>query len=304
MLTSAQIMKSSRFVCLVVCSNVISLVMAALATTFAWNRLSRTTVPRFDFVLSPSMDRRTQECCACRKSIWHPAPGTSWQIQFSGGIDTSINVDMYDIDLFDTDQSVIDKLHRDGRIVICYFSAGSYEDWRPDKDKFPASVLGSPLEEWPGERWLNIRKLDDLSPIMKARLDLAVTKKCDGVDPDNVDGYQNANGVGLTPNDQLVYNKWLATEAHARGLSIGLKNDLDQIDELVEYFDWALNEQCWYYKECAMLVPFINAGKAVFGIEYVGTPSRFCPALNAMQFSVLKKNLALNAFRVDCIKAF
>lgn len=295
-------MKSPWFICLVVCSNVVSFVIAGLAATFAWNAFVATTVPKFDFVSSPSMDRRTQECCACGKPIWHPAPGTSWQIQFSGTINTSVNVTMYDIDLFDTAQSVIDKLHKDGRIVICYFSAGSYEDWRPDKNKFPASVLGSPLKDWPGEQWLNIRNLDDLGPIMKARLDLAVTKKCDGVDPDNVDGYQNENGVGLTSNDQLVYNKFLATEAHARGLSIGLKNDLNQIDELVEYFDWALNEQCWYYKECAMLEPFIKAGKAVFGIEYVGTPSKFCPPLNAMKFSVLKKNLALNAFRIDCAK--
>lgn len=207
---------------------------------------------------------------------------------------------MYDIDLFDTDQSIIDKLHNDGRKVICYFSAGSYEDWRPDKDKFTASVLGSPLDGWPGERWLNIRRLDVLGPIMKARMDLAVSKKCDGVDPDNVDGYTNENGVQLTASDQLVYNKWLASEAHARGLSIGLKNDLNQITELVSHFDFAINEQCWFYTECDLLKPFVDAGKAVFGIEYSGTPSTFCPKLNAMKFSSLKKNLQLDAFRVDC----
>ena len=207
---------------------------------------------------------------------------------------------MYDIDLFDTGQSIIDKLHNDGRIVICYFSAGSYEDWRPDKSKFPASVLGSPLDGWAGERWLDIRRLDLLGPIMKARLDLAVSKKCDGVEPDNVDGYSNQNGVGLTANDQLVYNKWLAAEAHARGLSIGLKNDLNQIPQLVSHFDWAINEQCWQYNECALLTPFVNAGKAVFGVEYSGTPSKFCPKLNALKFSWLKKNLQLDAYRIDC----
>jgi hypothetical protein len=60
-----------------------------------------------------------------------------------------------------------------------------------------------------------------------------VQKGCDGVEPDNMDGYLSNNyddskGV-VSFNDQLVYNKWMAIEAHKRGLAIGLKNDLDQI---------------------------------------------------------------------------
>ena len=145
---------------------------------------------------------------------------------------------------------VIETLHQDGRSVICYFSAGSYEDWRPDEADFPASVRGKPLDNWPGESWLDIRQIDTLSPIMGARLDLAVQKGCDGVEPDNVDGYSNDTGFPLTAAHQLAYNIWLAEEAHARGLSIGLKNDLDQIPELLPYFDWALNEQCFEYEEC------------------------------------------------------
>ena len=234
--------------------------------------------------------------------IWNPVPGTSWQLQLDGNIDTSIDVDMYDIDLFDVDQSVIDQLHDDGRIVICYFSAGTYENWRPDEKEFPSSVLGSNLDEWPGERWLDIRNLDVVGPIMKRRLDKAVSKNYDGVDPDNVDGYTNENGFNLTPNDQLVYNKWLAQEAHARGLSIGLKNAFDQVVDLVDHFDWALNEQCWQYDECDSLLPFITAGKAVFGVEYKGNPSNFCPQLNGKKFSWLKKKLNLKAFRIDCMR--
>lgn len=68
--------------------------------------------------------------CPVSSSIWRPAPGTTtWQWQLQGRIDTSFDVDMYDIDLFDTPASTIRQLQRDGRTVICYFSAGSYEDW-------------------------------------------------------------------------------------------------------------------------------------------------------------------------------
>ena len=136
---------------------------------------------------------------------------------------------------------------------------------------------------------LDIRGLDLLGPLMANRLDLAVSKGCDGVEPDNVDGFENQTGFHLTPADQLVYNRWLAAEAHQRGLSIGLKNDLDQVPELVEDYDWALNEQCFAFDECDLLRPFIQAGKAVFGVEYDGNPEAFCPQANALGFSWLVK---------------
>src|SRR4029079_13653563 len=63
---------------------------------------------------------------------WQPHPGTSWQIQLQGTLDTSVAASVYDIDLFDTSASTIAVLRAAGRRVICYFSAGSYEDWRPD----------------------------------------------------------------------------------------------------------------------------------------------------------------------------
>ncbi len=233
---------------------------------------------------------------------WQPAPGTSWQWQLSNNdaIDTSFDVDMYDIDLVEAPQSVIDQLHADGRIVICYFSAGSWEDWRPDADDFPSEVIGNPLEGWPGEKWLDIRQIDTLAPIMRARLDLAVQKHCDGVEPDNIDGYANDTGFPLTAEDQLAYNRFIAAEAHARGLSIGLKNDLEQIPDLLSDFDWMLNEECFYYDECDLLTPFVQAGKAVFGVEYELEKTEFCPQANAMNFDFLKKHWELDAWRESC----
>ena len=92
---------------------------------------------------------------------------------------------------------------------------------------------------------------------------------CDGVPPDNVDGYVNSSGFALTGGEQIDYNLWLATQAHARGLSVDLKNDLDQIAALVSAFDRALNEECAAYEECELLMPFIEDGKAVFYVECV-----------------------------------
>ncbi|MBD8528100.1 endo alpha-1,4 polygalactosaminidase [Pseudomarimonas arenosa] len=228
-------------------------------------------------------------------------PGTSWQWQLSGTLDTGFDVDMYDVDLVETSQASINQLKAAGRKVICYFSAGSWESYRPDADAFPAGVKGSQLDPpFSDELWLDIRQLDVLGPIMGARLDLAVSKGCFGVEPDNVDGYSNSSGFPLSAADQLAYNRWLAQQAHARGLSVGLKNDLDQVEALVNDFDWALNEQCFEYDECELLTPFIDAGKAVFGVEYHLPSSSFCPQANAMNFDWLKKNIELDAFRESC----
>jgi len=147
---------------------------------------------------------------------------------------------------------------------------------------------------------VDIRQTDILGPIMTARLDLCKQKGFDGVEPDNVDGYANNSGFPLTYNDQIKYNKFLAEEAHKRGLCVGLKNDLDQVNDLLPYFDWALNEQCFQYKECDKLVPFISAGKLVFQVEYKLKPAQFCPAANNMNFNSMKKHLKLDAWQMPC----
>ncbi len=229
-----------------------------------------------------------------------PSPGTSWQWQLSGYVDTSVDAQMYDIDLYETPATTIDKLHSKGVVVICYFSAGTWENWRDDRGQFPKSVRGKAMQDWPDEKWLDIRQIEALAPVLNARLALAVKKGCDGVEPDNVDGYDNDSGFPLSYKDQLKFNKWLAKRAHARGLSIGLKNDLAQIRDLVADFDWALNEQCFEYDECESMLPFIRAGKAVFGVEYQGDPAEFCPRANAMNLDWLLKDMDLTAKRRSC----
>jgi hypothetical protein len=190
-------------------------------------------------------------------------------------------------------------LHAAGRKVICYFSAGSYEDWRSDAKQFPAAALGNALDGWPGENWLDTRSAA-VRTIMQARMDLAVSKGCDAVDPDNVDGYTNNPGFPLTAATQLDYNTFLATAAHARGLAIGLKNDLDQVKSLVGSYDFSINEQCQQYKECDLLKPFVSANKPVFEIEYSGSTSTICATANANNFDAVIKTLALDATRTAC----
>ncbi len=237
---------------------------------------------------------------------WQPRPRTTWQIQLnSGDVALSYEAQAYDVDLFDTPTETIAQLHHLGRRVICYFSAGSYEDWRPDADRYQGlGLLGQPLEDWPGERFVDIRRLDALTPILQARFDLALAKGCDAVDPDNVQNYLEPTGFDLTYADQLRFNRWLAQQAHVRGLAVGLKNDREQIPDLVDDFDFAVDEECFTYGECEPLLAFIQAEKAVFEIEYDLSPADFCAQANAWGFSALLKPWELGPSRFSCIQDF
>jgi endo-alpha-1,4-polygalactosaminidase (GH114 family) len=231
---------------------------------------------------------------------WIPPARATWQWQLSGALDQSVDAQVYDIDLFDNSASTVAALHAKGHRVVCYLDAGTYEPGRPDSGSFPAAVLGSAVDGWPGEKWLDVRRLDVLGPIINARLDLCRQKGFDGVEPDNVDGYANGSGFPLSAADQLAFNRYIATAAHARGLSVGLKNDLDQAAALQPAFDFAVNEQCFQYQECDQLRPFAAAGKAVFIAEYDLDPSAFCAQAQAAGYSAIRKHLALDAWRQTC----
>lgn len=236
---------------------------------------------------------------AASRRLWTPAPHTTWQWQLTTPVNLSARAQMFDIDLFDNSAAVVAALHRRGRHVICYLDAGTYENYRPDARRFPPALLGKP-NGWAGERWLDIRRSSALEPIMRARFSLCRRKGFDGVEADNVDAYANDSGFPLTASDQLTYNRWLARTAHSFGLSIALKNDLDQVPALERYFDFALDEQCFEYSECNKLRPFIDAHKAVFEVEYNLSPGDFCARANALGFVSMHKRLDLGVSRQVC----
>ncbi|MHB8858637.1 MAG: endo alpha-1,4 polygalactosaminidase [Thermoleophilia bacterium] len=238
---------------------------------------------------------------------WYRPPlNVTWQWQLKGKVNTAYDAEIYDIDLFDSSESLIDLIQSSGNKVVCYFSAGSYENWRPDAAEFSPNEIGAVLAGWENEKWLDVRS-PNVRRIMQKRLDLAAQKGCDGVESDNVDGYANDSGFDLTANDQLEFNRFIAGEAHARGLSVGLKNDLDQVDRLVEYFDFSVNEQCHEFDECDLLAPFTGAGKPVLNAEYemelanAAKRQSLCAAAAAEKFSTLVLPIGLDdSFRYAC----
>jgi hypothetical protein len=241
-------------------------------------------------------------------SWWTPTTATTWQWQLTGTLDTAVDAAVYDIDLVDTSAATIAALKAAGHKVVCYFSAGSAENWRPDYAQFASADMGNPLDGWAGERWLDTRSAN-VRAVMAARLALAQSKKCDGVEPDNVDGYANTTGFALTASDQIDFNRYLATSAHALGLAVALKNDVAQLEALQPSFDFAVNEQCHEYSECGAYSVFTAQGKPVFNAEYQsayvsntnGARDALCVAAKAADLRTLVLPLALDgSFRYSC----
>ncbi|MBW2704202.1 MAG: endo alpha-1,4 polygalactosaminidase [Deltaproteobacteria bacterium] len=238
---------------------------------------------------------------------YRPTTASTWQWQLKEKLNTDYDVEIFDIDLFDIDEAQIASLQEDGKKVICYFSAGSSEDWRNDFDQFKEDDMGGPLDDWEGEHWLDIR-LPNVHEIMLSRLDLAVLKGCDGVEPDNVDGYANDTWFSLNYDDQLAFNRFLSNAAHERGLAVGLKNDGGQVKDLVDYYDFELNEECHQFDECEELSAFKENGKPILNAEYAGSLSEaqamaetICPAAIAADIRTLILPLDLaDSFRISC----
>jgi hypothetical protein len=219
-------------------------------------------------------------------TYWQPAKNATfyWDLQ-SAPPDNTKNVGVYDIDGWNNSAAEVAALHARGLKVVCYMDAGTYEPSRPDSASFPASLKGAAVAGWPGELWLDVRPSGAdfamLQSIMSTRFALCRSKGFDAVEPDNIDSYTNSPGFPTTAQDQIAYNEWIADTVHGLGMAVVQKNDLDQIATLLPHFDALLDEQCNKNNECALLSPYVKAGKPVWDAEYTedgSTTAQFCNA--------------------------
>jgi hypothetical protein len=225
---------------------------------------------------------------------WKPSPGSTFDVQLndpsSAGKVPNVQVVELDIDI---DPKIIAAVKARGTKLICYFNAGAWESYRADTKQFPKAVLGKKYDGFPDEKWLDIRNISALAPLMRARLDRCKAKGFDAVDPDNVNGFENSTGFPLTASHQIAYNTWLANEAHARGLGIALKNTTSLASQMVSAgFDFAVTESCFKYNFCNELAPFRSAGKAVLNLEYTDekmTLAKFCAGTKALGIDAILK---------------
>jgi endo-alpha-1,4-polygalactosaminidase (GH114 family) len=248
----------------------------------------------------------------------------------TGGIDASIcerpqtggrcvRPDVFDIDLYVDGQvsgnnhtvntAAVQAIHDRGARAVCYVSAGTAERFRPDYGRYVAfdrshghGLIGKPFSaRFPNEYWLNLANGRGQRDFVLSRVE-ARTEKCaragfDGIEYDVVDAYaqgRRVTGWRISASEQLTFNRALAAIAHRNGLAVGLKNDIGQVPKLEPRFDFAINEQCFQYRECTNnpqpgYKAFTRAKKAVLAVEYQIRPRRFCAQAARLGISAIKK---------------
>lgn len=234
--------------------------------------------------------------------IWKPNPGTTFDWILDGDIPASVNAEMLDIDGYDAETEEVTALRNNGIAVIGYISVGTLENWRPDISNYPSEIIGNEYDGWEGEKWVDISS-DLLKPIIEARLDMLVAKGFNGIEPDNLDGYEANTGFTITKQQAIDFCKWLAAEAHERNLSIGQKNVPEFTSDLVSSFDWILTEDMFAQGWEEDVKAYVTAGKAVFAAEYTDELTDFdgaCQKALALNYSLILKNRDLTTATQHC----
>ena len=173
-------------------------------------------------------------------------------------------VDIYDIDGFLTTAAEVNQIHTTWQAAtlphpkaFCYLDL-AWEDYRPDGSPtvlggaFPASTLGNIYYGYPQERWVDLRQLDALKPMLDARISMCAQKGFDAVELDDIDSFEpsSTTGFNLTPGDAQNFLAWVDNEIHLHGMTVLWKNTGILSWWGRDYSDGAVVEECYTYSEC------------------------------------------------------
>ena len=275
---------------------------------------NRTTIRNSDWIQNLTSGN-TENSLYNESSVLPIPPGKSFDLR-NDAVSTSESFDTQIIvlDAFSTDAVTVLHFKNQGLIVLAHISVGTYQDWLPDANIFKnpdgtfiyPDLMGNNVDNWPGEKWIDIRQINNLTEVLSLRFDMIRDKGFDGIAPDNLDGYTQTTGFALTPVDAIAYSIWLVDMAHIRDLSIGQRNTLELIPELVDDFDWILVEQAYEMHEYLSTQPYLSNNKAVFAVEYLENisetdfTSNFCTEANNLGISAVLKDFEWSAFAVFC----
>lgn len=226
-----------------------------------------------------------------------------WDWQLSAPYDLGVEVDVLVLEPDELSAGDIADVAGRGVLLVCYLSIGSWEEWRADADRFPEAVLGRPLGDWPGERYLDIRARDVVVPLMAARIDACAAKGFRGIEPDNMDLSDNPTGFAITRADTMAYLAEIEAHARSRGMMVLQKNAPDLVPALVGRFDMALVEECFEYDFCDAFLPYVRAGKPVLVAEYADSGQDWaavCARAEDLGFEVIIKDKEVVAGGARC----
>ena len=173
-------------------------------------------------------------------------------------------VDIYDVDGFLTTAAQIHQIHTTWQAatlphpkVVCYLDL-AWEDYRPDASpvsrggRFPADAVGKIYYGYSQERWIDLRRLDALKPMLDARIRMCARKGFDAIELDDIDSFDPPSTTGfiLTPGDAQNLLAYVDNEVHRQGMAMLWKNSGLLSWWGRNYSDGAVVEECYVYDQC------------------------------------------------------
>ena len=193
-------------------------------------------------------------------------------------------VDIYDVDGFLTTAAELRALHTSWQAATlphprayCYIDL-AWEDYRPDATpgpgRFPGRTLGNVYFGFPQERWVDVRQLDRLKPMIDRRIAMCAHKGFDAVELDDIDSYDppSTTGFQLTPGDWQNFLAYTDNAVHRAGMAVLWKNSPLLAWWGRHYADGAVVEECYAFGPCFSAGA---AGTSAYGIT--------CTSLNGLR---------------------
>ena len=190
-------------------------------------------------------------------------------------------VDLYDLDGFLTTAAQVRAIATTWPAstlphprTICYVDL-AWEDYRPDATPspaggyFPAATLGAVYYGYPQERWVDLRQLDALEPMLRERISMCARKGFDAVELDDIDSFDppSETGFRLTPGDVQNFLAFAFNEIHRDGMTGLWKNSPWLSWWGRRYADGAVLEECYFDRGCTAAQ---LRGSAQYGITCTG----------------------------------
>ena len=171
-------------------------------------------------------------------------------------------VDIYDVDGFLTTAAQVRAIRTRWQAstlrhpkAVCYLDL-AWEDYRPDGSpggpSFPRSVLGHVYFGFPQERWVDLRQLDALKPMLDRRIAMCARKGFDAVELDDIDSFDppSTTGFRLTPGDAQNFLAYAFNQVHRDGMTALWKNSPLLSWWGRQYTDGAVVEECYVFHQC------------------------------------------------------
>lgn len=229
--------------------------------------------------------------------------GDRWDWQLSGPVDLDRDVEMLGLDPDLVTREQLEALRAQGIDTVCHVNVGTLVQGSPEGNALPAATIGNTHEDDPQERYLDIRRVHYLVPVITKRFVACKDQGFTAIEPDNLDVHVKDSGFPISQADAIRYATTLAHVAHGLGLRIAQKNAPDLTGALQPHFDMAISDGCFEKGICEHFAAYPKANKPAFNAEYTDTDIEFgkaCAEGARLNINMIRKDRTVSAPVITC----